>query len=763
MEKTESAVVDASANNPTDAQPRPEISLQPQQVDPSGLDLVKEGFRRILQPRNLVGFLWLGPSIAILVLNFRGHIIGAGLNCGSHCRIDPYSTSQIEQIDRLDGTNRDVLGALQFVAKGLEIWFMYVAAGFIYRIALHLSAKDNRLPVSLLLVYAEFMDLLYLKDLAVKAKDLAMEKNQTATNPTPTNKMARPVILYVFIFVAAALCVIANLMGVATATLIIPGLQWIDINKDESLAFGELLSAVAPQDDNIARCREGQLADGAYSCTDNLYGASLDELVEAAVATERQFEGRQAVLLPPVSQEANLTFSANVSQSAAIQWAPNRQLLRGFSADLVNYYVATTSNTGLNDSYPDSHRFNQSLQAQLQRVGPTVGLAGSCWIFEGLDIFNVSSDREVRCYEGLSLLNGTTATKCIRWGSGWNDNSTSASFTILDSVAQLYDMDVSIYTTPAARYLRDQSCLRQNSCNWDQLFADPPDPLFRNISSSQQTYEYSMPQYTNNSAIWCDNTAFLSFAAYALNPSPVSNLLQLVQLGVLHDDPGSEEETSAAATISIHPSWTLAAWSANATDGLVPGTRGSSTRIIDAFQRFTSSPEDNSLRFNLIHSYTLLQAVSLIPYTTRTISTVGDRDRNAQRQREADSPYTQATLTSWATVQLWKFGIDSRTKTLGVVIFIIGMVVVFVTTVLWFESPKSPTSIVVTALMHPPPADGVVADAETGAPLRARLKYQHMQGQGNGEGDGDGAGDVGQTERVRPRRAVSWVFSPRAV
>lgn len=97
------------------------------------------------------------------------------------------------------------------------------------------------------------------------------------------------------------------------------------------------------------------------------------------------------------------------------------------------------------------------------------------------------------------------------------------------------------------------------------------------------------------------------------------------------------------------------------------------------------------------------------------------------------------------------------------VIFIIGMVVVFVTTVLWFESPKSPTSIVVTALMHPPPADGVVADAETGAPLRARLKYQHMQGQGNGEGDGDGAGDVGQTERVRPRRAVSWVFSPRAV
>ncbi|KAL4917362.1 hypothetical protein BDW62DRAFT_201792 [Aspergillus aurantiobrunneus] len=705
----------------------PDQRLQSQNQDPRARDLLnssKRSFLRLLHPRNLVGFLWLGPSLAILILNFRGHIIGAGLNCGSHCRIDPYSTSQVEQIERLDGTNRDVLGALQFVAKGLEVWFMYVAAGFVYRLALHLSAKDNRLPVSLLLVFAEFMDLLYIKDLAVKAWDLAMEKNRNAANPAPADKLRSPRILYVFMLVVAALSVIANLMGVATATLVIPGLQWIDINRDESIAFGELLSSGPPRDDNIARCREGQLENRAYSCTENLYGASLDELVEAAVASERQFEARQAVLLPPVSQEGNMSFSANVSESADIRWTASRQLLRDFGVDLANYYAATTSDIGPQDHYPDSRRFNQSLQTQLQRVGPTIGLSGGCWLYGAPAIFNVSSDREVRCYAGFSAMEGTiTASKCISWGSGWNDDSASASFTILDSINQLYDMGVTVYSTPRARYLQDQTCLENNSCDWDRLFSDPPDPLFRNVSDSQQTYEYSMPQYSNDSAIWCDNTAFLSFAAYALNPSPVSNLLQLVQIGLLRDSPGLDDEPSSrAAILTLHPDWTLAACASYRPKGSEPR------------------------RFNLIHNYAVMQAVSLIPYTTTSLSTAADR--SAQRQREADSPYTQATLTSWATVQLWKYGIDSRTKRLGAVVLIMGMVIVLATAVLWFEAPKSPTQIIVNALIHQPP-EGELRDAESGAPLTARFKYPMLTEEDAGQ----------QVARKKHRRTSSFGFS----
>ncbi|KAL4864420.1 hypothetical protein BDV12DRAFT_205676 [Aspergillus spectabilis] len=681
----------------------------------------QRGFIRFLDLRNLVSFLWLGPALAILILNFRGHIIGSGLNCRGHCRIDPYSTSQVEQIDRLDGTNRDVVGALQFVAKGLEVWFMYVAAGFIYTLAVYLSSKDHRLPISLLLVYAEFMDLLYLKDLAMRIYDLLKEKGEVERNSQVEKILTSPpLVLYIFIAAVAALCVVANLMGVATATLIIPALQWIDINQDGSLAFGTMLSSQAPDNGIIALCEASDFDTRTYNCTSNLYAASLDELVEAAVATERQSAGRSAVVLPPVSQEANMTFSANVTDSVNIRWVANRQLLREFSSDLANYYLATTSDSGTGGDYPDSHRFNQSLQALLSRVGPTIGLTGGCFLHEGAEIFEISDDREVRCYGGLATVDRTLATKCIPWGSGWADSSaaSSTSFTIQDGTPRAADMDVAIYTTPRARYLRDTTCLGDRSCDWERIFSDPADPIFANISNSQQTFEYVMPAYTE-SQIWCDNTAFLSFAAYAIEPSPVSNLLQLVQLGVLHDHPGSDEaNTDHGATISFHVDWMLAAWSVNAADGVVPFTRGSSARFVDAFQRF-ASPEPDPSRFNLIHAYTIMQAASLIPYTTTPIST--DADRDAQAEQEDNNPYTSATLRSWATVQLWKFGIDSRTKTLGVVVFIIGMVVVVATTIFWIESPKSPTRIVVTALLHEPPKEKL-KDEETGLPLKVRFR-----------------------------------------
>ncbi|KAL4797759.1 hypothetical protein BDV19DRAFT_377302 [Aspergillus venezuelensis] len=687
------------------------------------LNTSKQGFGRLIHFRNVIGFLWLGPALAILILNFKNHVVGSGLNCRGHCRINPNSTSQVQQIERLDGTNRDVLGALQFVAKGLEVWFMYVAASFVYRAALHLSAKDNRLPVSLLLIYAEFLDLLYLKDLAMKAYELAREQNRKSVSPVAIERMRAPPVLYVFMFVVACLSVIANLMGVATATLVIPGLQYIEINQDESLAFENMLSAEPPTDDSLFRCREGQLADGAYSCTSNLYGASLDEMIEAAVATERQFVGRGAVLLPPVSQEGLLSLSPNVSETEDIVWAPNRQLLREFASDLQNYYLATSQrDIGSSNRYPDSGRFNQSLRAQLQRIGPTVGLTGSCWLYEQPSIFEVASDREVRCYGGMEA----DGVKCIRWGSGWGDNSASAAFTILDPSPNLADMFVTIYATPDARYLFNESCLGDGSCDWDRMFSQPADPEFRSISSSQQTFEYSMPQFSNDSAIWCDNTAFLSFAQYALDPSPVSNLLQLVELGLLRDSPLREDsDNSRNAILSVHPDWSLIAWSANATDGQVPSTRGSSARFIDAFQRFISPENPEVRRFNLIHTYAALQAASMIPYTTVTISTSADRE--ARQRLEEESPYTQATLTSWATVQLWKYGIDSRTKRLGAVILIMGMVIVFATTVLWFEAPKSPTHLIVTALRHQPPEQDLY-DSESGAPVIARLNRGTRQG-----------------------------------
>ncbi|KAL2846189.1 hypothetical protein BJY01DRAFT_247361 [Aspergillus pseudoustus] len=679
---------------------------------------------RFLDPRNIVGFLWLGPALALLILNFRNHIIGSGLNCRSHCRIDPYSTGQVEQIERLDGTNRDVLGALQFVAKGLEVWFMYVAASFIYILAVNLSAKDDRLPVSLLLVYAEFMDLLYLKDLAMRIREFVKERRQRTTTPDTTPPSIHSGILYAFVVLVAFLCIVANLMGVATATLVIPGLQYIDINMNDSVAFNEMLSADPPTGSFIRGCEPGDLSSGSYACTANLYASSLDQLVESAVATERQQAAYSALLLPPVSQENDLSLSANVSDDAGILWAPSRQVSREFSDDLQNYYTTTqwinNSNPDYN-AYPDSRRFNQSLQTQLQRAGPTIGLTGDCWSYTGAQVFRLADDRSVRCYGGLFVNPGTTVTKCIRWGAGWDDANaaSSASFTIPD-IANEFDINATVYTTPSARYLRDTSCLDNESCDWNRIFADPAESDFVSISDSQQTYEYNSD--FGNRMVWCDNTGFLSFATYAVDPSPVSNLLHLAQLGVLRDRPDTDTEQNRdrAATMTLHADWTLAAWSVNATDSVVDGTRGSSTSFVTAYQRFVGDPAVGNTRFNLIQTYITMQAASLIPYTTQPLST--SSDRRLQREREGNNPYTAATLQSWATVQLWKYGVDSRTKRLGVVILIVGVVIVIATTVLWIESPQSPTRVVLAALFHERPVGLQEKDEETGRPLFVSYK-----------------------------------------
>jgi hypothetical protein len=601
-----------------------------------------------------------------------------------------------------------------------------VAASFIYILAVHISLKDDRLPVSLLLVYAEFMDLLYLKDLAMRIRGFLKERTGAPDPPT-----IHSWVLYVFVIVAACLCVIANLMGVATATLVIPGLQYIDINMHDSTAFNELLSADPPTGDFIPGCEPGDLSSGRFSCTSNLYASSLDQLVLSAVSTERQNAAYDALLLPAVSQEDELSLSANISDDAGILWAPVRQVSREFSADLQNYYASTE---WLPESrpdysvYPDSRRFNQSLQSQLQRTGPTIGLIGDCWSYPEPRVFRLADDRSIRCYGDLFVTSDTTVTKCIRWGGGWDDaaSSSSASFLIPDFVSQTdtpFDITVTIYTTPRARYLRDTACFQDESCDWDRIFSEPGDDEFLSISDSQQTYEYNSG--FGDRVVWCDNTAYLSFATYAVDPSPVSNLLHLAQLGVLRDRPDTDTESNRdrAATLTLHADWTLAAWSADATDGFADGSRGASTSFVRAYQRFIQDPATGNTRFNLVHTYSTLQAASLIPYTTRTLST--SYDRRLQREREDNNPYTAATLTSWATVQLWKYGIDSRTKTLGVVILIIGLVIAVATTIMWIESPQSPTRVVVAALFHDRP-DGLPEsdnDVETGRPLTARYEF----------------------------------------
>jgi hypothetical protein len=708
-----------------------------------------------------IGFVWLGPALALLVLNFKGYIIGAGIGCsGLECRIDPYSTNQVQQVQTLDEKNHDILGALQLVAKALEIWFMFIAGNLVYNIALRL-AKKNLLPLSLLTTYAEFLDILYLKNLMTILINIAREKKDGLSGipavPAPSSIIMpnRPeniaavintasvesaeadpnfthktnkrqyFILYCFITLVAFMSIVANLMGTSTAILLLPTLNWIDINQNNGIAFGSLKSSEPPREELISPgCTANQLAQGSYSCSSRMYAASLDAFMDTAVSSRNQEISLLANSIPPLIQEGNVTATLNISERSSTIWVPTRKTLRDFSTDLNNYYYTTTLdtvsatdlNTTVDPRYPDSSRFNQALQARLQRKGPIIGMGNDC-VRANQRIFSIDDKREVLCFPR------SRNTKCIRWGSGWSDTTQHfATFDIEDTNSS--SLSVSIWETDRASYLSKDDINRCNSgdCNWDALLSAPPGPENINISGSSLTFQYSFGDAADFQLL-CHTAFYLSFANYVLNPSPLSNILSLVELNVLDDSPSAPPDNDRSPVLSINPDWLLLAWSADKTNGLIRSNRSSSSRLLNAAQLWVRNGDDSSGApgnrgyakfFNSLHQYSIVQALSMITHNTSVLDTPSSRD--AHEQAVKDRPRTTTTLSSHGSVQLWKYGIDSRTSKLGVTIILIGCLCVFARLIIYYEESKSPTEIVVTALQHPAP------DAEvhrtTGAPLR---------------------------------------------
>ncbi|KAL2786080.1 hypothetical protein BJX66DRAFT_342470 [Aspergillus keveii] len=652
---------------PVQLSPPPE--LQPKPPTPN------RGLRRFLDYRNLLGFLWIAPAIALLILNFKATSLA------------PVST-------HLDRTNRNVLGGLQFVAKSLEVWFMYVAVSFVYRIVLYLSAKDRRIPISLLLAYTEFMDLLFLKDLAMKARELAKKQRHAAMSTKP----AYPV-MFIFMLLVTALSILANLMGIATATLAIPSLQFIDINGNDSLAFRELLAFTPPRVDHALGCAHGQLAAENYSCTARVYASSLDQMVESVVSTRwHRMRNPNAFNLPPVSQEGVLTFTLNTSedQNGGVWWVPNRQLLQALTEDVINLYDSARQPDAQDYTiYPDSRRFSQALQAQLQRKGPALGLVSECSIDLVPYTHEISEDREIRCYWWSE-----DQARCIRWGSGWEESNQTASaeFTMPNDSNSQYNMNVAVLATPMARWVLD-NCWVDGSCLWDQIFEEPAATNEFNISGPQLTFVYSMPEHTN-STVWCYNVAHIGFADYVLNPNKDINILGMIQFNILNPHPSEDF------------------WSNNRAVAKVDPERGSIAHFSDAFIEMTdeelSFSDRSEMMFRFIHKWASAQTLSFINYDTVRLSTA--QERREQALRVKGDPLLQSFLPSGAAVQVWKFGIESRTSILGVTVIITGIVVVLLTTILWVEPPKTPTELIVSALVHPPPK-ALVAAAD-GAPIQ---------------------------------------------
>lgn len=278
-------------------------------------------------------FLWLVPVIALLYLNFTEYVIGASAWCFvGECYLNafnPVTSVPQENMRKFDKDSHDLLGGLQFVAKALEVWFGLIAAALVYLITMIFAGMKEGLPIGYLTRPMEFAEVTSLVDPLL----WVVGPSPLGARSRDEKRLGRRV--WFLIAFSVFLCLLINLMGPATAVLVIPALNWIDTPKVGNRTF-EAMNSASPPGVGLdswfwwatGSCTNQDFVVQNYTCTQNPYGDSLDAWLDSYSA------GGSGV-----ANQWNLNFMINSTSQASskngqdasfsdyIFWAPSRQII----------------------------------------------------------------------------------------------------------------------------------------------------------------------------------------------------------------------------------------------------------------------------------------------------------------------------------------------------------------------------------------------------------------------------------------------------
>lgn len=277
--------------------------------------------------------LWLVPMATLLALNYTNHVIGASAWCPrGRCSADPLTKDAFQKAKQLDKADHTTLGALQLVAKALETWFVLIATSMVYDLSMIFATKGNGLPLGYFLTHLQVGDIRLLFNPLL----------WTSWNPNPNMyepnqlkqpkqiKQTRRFKLCMFAVIVIFLTILTNLMGPATAVLVLPTLQWVDTRHVPEQRFQETGAARPPRlssRSGLPGCDKDDFSAHNYSCTWFNYGPMLDSLATSAYL----MFGQGIISRNPnhvlTSQENSLKFSVNGSEFEELVWVPNRQVL----------------------------------------------------------------------------------------------------------------------------------------------------------------------------------------------------------------------------------------------------------------------------------------------------------------------------------------------------------------------------------------------------------------------------------------------------
>ncbi|KAI7570056.1 hypothetical protein KC316_g12183, partial [Hortaea werneckii] len=694
--------------------------------------------------------LWTVPIMALLVLNFKRHIIGASAWCpNDDCWVQGFSvntSTTVSRITKFDRRDHNLLGALQFVAKALEIWFELIATALVYLVTMLLASKKDGLPIGYLTRPNEFADATGLFDRLLWTS-LPMGRHNE-----PYKCWSR-IRIWAFIIMTILLCALCNLMGPAAAVLAIPSLQWIETERVSTGTFSHLNSANPPStstlvtmafNDTFGSCHEYNFAAYNYTCASYDWAEKLDAWVSSVVTSAAESSYQAITWQDVLSFTVNTTSSKSKIRDDPITWVPNRSLIKAFykDANIVAYISQGFSNTELaaasriNDVVPveitdeeyETYRlYNKSLELELQRSGPILGTYPNhmIWNYTQDDesaywwTVVIDSDHALRCCAGYVYGKEDTDyyTRCFQDGAGWGPNTRYTNFSIgavLDSKSQQIEPGVKyeVYSSDKVGFLLNgqtpsslpQACLNPGQvskdldCDWDALFAEPgPSPRIRN---NVTTLVMTMTTANNTTAVLAiDFVAFSAFTNYTLNPSSLSNPILLVQ---------TQAVPQTGEPVALNPAWTLAAWSTEA-GGEIPAERAAATILRSVM---TSIAENTTLteprypnQLLAVVTVPIFQTLSMIEYETRDPTSPTTTTTRSSRPESPFSSSSPLTLTRNANLHVWAYGLTSRTALLGAVVSISGIITVLIQFLLGLVDRKayrSPTQLLVAALEHFP-------------------------------------------------------------
>ena len=687
---------------------------------------------------HIMALLWLVPIAVLLTLNFKQHVIGASVWCPiGKCNADSYgdAANAIARATRLDKADHNVLGALQFVAKALEVWFMFIATALIYDVALFLAKQKGGLPVGYLFTHLEFGDIRNLVNPLMWTSPLPHGNLLPAHKPSGTWK------LYIFATLAAFLTILTNLMGPGTAVLVLPTMQWVNNHREPTQRFDSYKASDPPSANAIPGCNATLISGRNYTCTSIIYGSSMDNWATQLEAGLAQYYGTNGGLAYATSPEGAVSFTANISVSNELVWIPTRQVLRDLSADLVELGSQVSGgNTDQNltklEKGSKHPAYNNSLETILQRQGPSLGMQTTCNLGNA-SVIDVDEDKIVICFENYTFFGESTYTKCYKGGAGWGGSNEFAQFYLGDDIAPVNESSIMVFSSDRATYFNESTdfgsgikkCLNQDpatwaTCNWENIFATPVEPQLRNTSINPLLLEYYSPFYGgNDTRLYCDLFVYNSFPTYSADTSASANPLHLANMNGLPSEGDKYFNTTA---IAVNPDWVLAAWSVE-NNGTVDSSRIIGREMARAMTSWYLPLDVNAItldqtEFFFLHVYTMTQSLSMVDY---------DYTNNTSPLSSKALEKAQPLFNRWSTMRVWAYGLNDRTPKLGVAVVGLGCLCVLFrlafALMLRVRHEHSTVELFVAALEHQPTREFERLDDEA---KMAKVRFILDDGQG---------------------------------